>query len=118
MLAAGVQRFAADAEALLAALHRELDARTFRPKPLAEVEIPKADGGVRVLHIPPVRDRIVERAAAGVLTGLIDPLLGPSSFGYRPGLGVADAVQAIARLRDEGHGWVLRTDVDDCFSLS
>jgi CRISPR-associated protein Cas1 len=44
------------------------------------------------------------------------PLLGPWTFAYRPGLGVADAVQALARLRQEGLGWVARTDVADCFA--
>jgi retron-type reverse transcriptase len=55
------------------------------------VRIPKQGGGVRTLHIPAVRDRIVERALLDVLTPLVDPVLGPSSFAYRPGLGVADA---------------------------
>jgi CRISPR-associated protein Cas1 len=62
-----------------------------------------------------VRDRIVERAALAALTPIIDPLLGPFSYAYRPGLGVADAVQAVAALRDEGLSWVARTDFHDCF---
>jgi CRISPR-associated protein Cas1 len=49
------------------------------------------------------------------VTPTVDPLLGPWSYAYRPGLGVADAVQALARLRDEGLGWVARADVADCF---
>jgi CRISPR-associated protein Cas1 len=65
--------------------------------------------------VPPVRDRIVERAVLAVVTPVVDPLLGPWSYAYRPGLGVADAVQALARLRDEGLGWVARADVADCF---
>jgi CRISPR-associated protein Cas1 len=75
----------------------------------------RKDGRVRPLHVPPVRDRIVERAVLAVVTPVVDPLLGPWSFAYRPGLGVADAVQALATLRDEGLGWVARTDVADCF---
>jgi CRISPR-associated protein Cas1 len=58
----------------------------------------------------------VERAILTVLTPVIDPWLGPFSYAYRPGLGVADAVQAIALLRDEGLRWVARADFDDCFS--
>jgi CRISPR-associated protein Cas1 len=114
-LSVGVQRFRADADDKLAALHDELRLGTYSPRSLTLVEIPKDDGGVRSLHIPPVRDRIVERALADVLVAVIDPLLGPSCYAYRPGLGVADAVQSLAALRDEGHPWVLRTDVDDCF---
>jgi CRISPR-associated protein Cas1 len=63
-----------------------------------------------------VRDRIVERAILAVLNPVIDPWLGPFSYAYRPGLGVADAVQTIARLRDEGLAWVAHTDFHDCFT--
>lgn len=114
-LSAGVTRFRDDADTRLTELYEQLRTGTYHPLPLVVVPVPKPDGGTRELRVPPVRDRIVERAAAAGLTGLVDPLLGPSSFAYRPGLGVADAIQALARLRDEGHGWVLRADVDDCF---
>ncbi|MBN1173572.1 MAG: CRISPR-associated endonuclease Cas1 [Micromonosporaceae bacterium] len=114
-LTVGTRRFAADAPAEIARMAVELAEGTYRPRPLAWVVIPKSSGGSRDLHIPPVRDRIVEKAIATVLTPIIDPLLGPASFAYRPGLGVADAVQRVARLRDEGLAWAVRTDIDDCF---
>jgi len=114
-LSAGVTRFAETVETTLPDLAENLRAGRYRPRPLTLVEIAKPAGGVRELSIPPVRDRVVERAVADVLTGVIDPVLGPSSFGFRAGLGVADAVQALVRLREEGLGWVLRADVDDCF---
>lgn len=46
---------------------------------------------------------------------LVDPHLGCAAYAYRPGLGVADAVEAVVDLRESGAEWVLRTDVDDCF---
>lgn len=113
-LSAGVRRFADDADTQLALVADELSSGSYRPRPLTEIVIPKDDGGERVLGIPSVRDRVVERAVLAVLTPLVDPLLGPSSFAYRPGLGVVDAIQQVARLRDEGFAWVLRTDIDDC----
>lgn len=116
VLSEGVRSFAEDVEARLSELGAQLREGTYAPQPLTEVAIPKSDGGERVLRIPSVRDRVVERALLGVLTPVVDPVLGPSCYGCRPGLGVADAVQAVARLRDEGFGWVLRTDVHDCFS--
>jgi CRISPR-associated protein Cas1 len=75
----------------------------------------REDGKVRLLQVPPVRDRVVERTVLAELTPIVDPLLGPWCFGYRPGLGVADAVQALVGLREEGLGWVARADVADCF---
>ncbi|WP_101463281.1 reverse transcriptase domain-containing protein [Nocardia fluminea] len=110
-----IARFATDAETNLEILRAELLDNTFHPAPLHEVLIPKSDGGFRQLAVPKVRDRIVERALLATITPHIDPLLGAGSFAYRPGLGVADAVQAVIRLREEGLRWVLRADIHDCF---
>lgn len=111
-LAPSVTRFEAGADEALGRLTAELAWGAYEPGDLTEIVM---DGTRRVLHIPRVVDRIVERAILEVVTPLVDPLLGSASFAYRPGLGVADAVQAVAQLRDEGLTWVLRTDVDDCF---
>lgn len=91
---------------------------SYKPYQFTEVDI-ETNGKERTLHIPAVQDRIVARAILATTTSRIDPLLGASAFGYRPGLGVADAVQAVVDAREAGLKWVLRTDVDDCFpSLS
>lgn len=111
----GAARFAAEADERIAALATALAEGSYWPRPLSSVQIAKDDGGVRQLSIPPVEDRVAEKALAAVLSPVIDVWLGPSSFAYRPGLGVADAVQQVCRLRTEGLGWVARADIDDCF---
>ncbi|MFI7531459.1 CRISPR-associated endonuclease Cas1 [Nocardia salmonicida] len=111
-----VARFHQDAEANVAQIRCELLDGSYRPSHLHEILIPKADGSFRELAIPRVRDRIVERSVLAAITAHVDPWLGAASYAYRPGLGVADAVQAVVRLREEGLGWVLRADVRDCFS--
>lgn len=87
VLSAGVRRFAQDAGRRIDELRTHLLSGDYRPARLTRVSIPKEDGDERVLHIPPVADRIVERAVLSVLTLLIDPLLGPGSFAYRPASG-------------------------------
>ena len=52
--------------------------------------------------MPSVRDRVTERAIAAVLVPQVDPHLQPDSFGFRPGLGVADAVRTLQDRVDEG----------------
>lgn len=114
-LSAAVRRFAGDADARLDQLADALADGEFSPGDLVELQIPKSDGTFRTLHIPTVADRIVERAVLRGLNPLIDPHLGARSYGYRPGLGVVDAVQAVVMFRDEGLRWVVRADVHDCF---
>lgn len=114
-LAPSVRRFAGDVDANLARLSSELTGGEYRPRPLTEVMVTTGSGKQRALHVPVAEDRIVERAALDVLTPLVDPHLAPSSYGYRPGLGVGDAVRALVGLRAEGLGWVARADIDDCF---
>ncbi|WP_198047695.1 CRISPR-associated endonuclease Cas1 [Kutzneria sp. 744] len=114
-LSAGVRTFGDEADQRLAGLAEQLAGGMYLPGVLTELVMVTEDGGQRVLRVPAVRDRVVERALLSVLSPRLDPLLGPASFGFRPGLGVVDAVQALARLRDEGFGWVLRTDLHDCF---
>jgi CRISP-associated protein Cas1 len=115
VMSAGVTRFARSTDDRLARIAEDLAAGEYRPDRLVPVPLVRPDGRTRLLHVPSVRDRVVERALLTVLTPVIDPWLGPFSYAYRPGLGVADAVQAVARLREEGLGWVARTDIDDCF---
>jgi CRISP-associated protein Cas1 len=115
VLGHGVARFAEDADESLARIADELRSGTYEPGQLAPVRLPRPDGRIRLLHVPAVRDRVVERSILAVLAPELDLLLGPFSYAYRPGLGVADAAQAIARLRDEGLTWVARTDFHDCF---
>lgn len=114
-MASGVSSFAEDAAEQVKALSDRLLDGAYSPHRLFEVGIPKSDGGVRTLHVPTVRDRVVERAILQAVTPIVDPHLGSRSFGYRPGLGVTDAVQSVVQLRDEGLSWVARSDVDDCF---
>jgi hypothetical protein len=57
---------------------------TFRPQPLREVDIPKADGGIRTLRLAVVADRVLSKAVADALTPLAERLFLNSSYGFRP----------------------------------
>lgn len=111
----GVRRLVAEGPNALQRLIDSVRGDTYEPRPPVALDVAKENGGVRRLAIPATTDRVLERALLQVLVADLDPLLGPTSFAFRPGLGVGDAVRAVVRLRDEGFGWVVHTDVHDCF---
>lgn len=101
--------------ARLTDLGRELKAGTWRPGPVYAMEIGKRSGGTRLLAVPAVEDRIVERAVMEVVDEYIDAVLLPWSYAYRKGLGVKDALHEVTAAREEGARWVVRADIKDCF---
>lgn len=113
--AVGLDEYEARLPQNLAGLRRRLRDESYLPLPLRRAMLPKRDGGARELAIPAVADRVAQRAFVNVLEGVFEPVFLPCSFGYRPGLGVAQAVEAVLRHRAEGYGWVLDADVQDFF---
>jgi group II intron reverse transcriptase/maturase len=77
--------------------------------------VEKKNGGRRLLLIPSVLDRVAQSAVAIWLAARWDHDFDPSSFAYRPGLGVHDALRALAALRDRGNDWVLDADLHSFF---
>lgn len=110
----GVQRFAARSPERLPILQERLLSGSYRPGSLRACRV-RIGTKRRQLHIPTIEDRIVARAVLDTVSHVVDPVLGHSSYAYRAGLGVTDAVQAVVDLREEGLNWVLRSDVEDCF---
>lgn len=110
-----ISRFAEDVDEKLEKLAEQLASGEYTPAPLWRVTIPKESGEERVLHVPTVRDRIVERSVHDVIAPFVDPWLGPTSFAFRQGIGVADALQEVVKWRDAGFTHVLRADIEDCF---
>jgi RNA-directed DNA polymerase len=79
-----------------------------------EVEIPKETGGVRMLGIPTVADRIAQSVVKARLEPVLEPLFHADSYGYRPGRSALDAVGA-ARQRCWRSNWVLDLDIKAFF---
>lgn len=110
-----VAQFARMADFRIARLAYELQARLYRPGPLRRVAIPKRTGGSRVLSIPCVVDRVAQRAATGILSAVLEPQFEDSSFAYRPGRSVAQAVARVDLLRREGFHFVVDADIRTFF---
>jgi len=82
----------------------------YKPKPVKQVEIPKPDGGKRLLGIPTVIDRMVQQAVVQVLQPIFEQTFSDSSFGFRPGRNAHQAIQRAKQYYEEGHTFVKRGD--------
>ncbi len=97
-------------------LRDDLNAGVYRPGPVRRVDIAKTGGpGLRRLSIPCVQDRIVQTAAANILSPLLDEEFEPHSYGYRTGKSVQQAVAQISLAQRSGFEWVVDADIEEYF---
>ncbi len=73
-------------------IREDLLNETYKPLPVRRKEIDKPDGGVRLLGIPTVLDRLIQQAVAQVLQQIWDPTFSEFSYGFRPGRSQHDAI--------------------------
>jgi len=107
--------FGARLEAEIARLAFDLAHGLYRPGPLRRTQIPKRHGGTRPLAIPCVRDRVAQSALHLLLSPLLETEFEDSSFGYRPGRGVRDALERVQALHRQGYAHVVEADIDRFF---
>ena len=109
-----IEEFEKDLGNNLYRIWNRMSSGSYFPPPVRAVEIPKPQGGTRVLGVPTVGDRIAQTVVARRLETKVEPIFHPDSYGYRRGRSALDAV-ATCRRRCWDSDWVIDLDIQKFF---
>lgn len=96
-------------------IRNQIETGTYIPALVKKVEIPKPHGGVRMLCIPTVTDRLIQQSIAQVLSLRYDCSFSDNSYGFRPGRSAHQAVIKAQGYLNEGYTYVVELDLEKFF---
>jgi group II intron reverse transcriptase/maturase len=96
-------------------LRKDILQGKYKLKSARRAEISKSDGGVRLLGIPTVTDRMIQQAIAQQLTPIFELKFSDNSYGFRPNRNAHQAIKKARQYMNEGYTWVVDIDLEKYF---
>ena len=110
-----IEKFRTRADKRLQRLGEQLQKRTYEPRAVKRVWIPKGGGKLRPLGIPVIIDRVVQTSLKNAIEPIFERKFADCSYGFRPGRGCKDALRKVAAGLARGRTWVVDVDIEQYF---